>query len=346
MKKGINYWAFQPESDGSPRNVVDAMQEARDIGFDCFEPTVEETGLISLTTGEREAEKVRLSAERIGVELITLASGLAWGSPATHPDEEVREKAIGQSLKIIEIAAWLGVDTVLYVPGMVSAVFIPDFPPQPYDKVYARAEEALKRILPEAEKRGVRLGIENVWNRFLLSPLEMRDFIDSLDSPFVDNSAKKLAHDLKERMIVLIAAEHLIGASHGFKNMLNENSKTFAVRFSLPEMNHHLLEGLAFPAQNKQVLKFLFLVSDLYDSKIEKRIEITRRVIEKNGIETKMKKINGQTRLSQVLSLLYLGSFTSAYLAFLNNLDPAPIPWVDYFKKALKKNHSAHEEKR
>ena len=185
MKKGINYWAFQPESDGSPRNVVDAMQEARDIGFDCFEPTVEETGLISLTTGEREAEKVRLSAERIGVELITLASGLAWGSPATHPDEEVREKAIGQSLKIIEIAAWLGVDTVLYVPGMVSAVFIPDFPPQPYDKVYARAEEALKRILPEAEKRGVRLGIENVWNRFLLSPLEMRDFIDSLDSPFV-----------------------------------------------------------------------------------------------------------------------------------------------------------------
>ena len=185
MKKGINYWAFPPQPDGSPKDVVEAMREARDIGFDCFEPTVEETGIVSLSTSEAQAEKLRMEADSIGIEVITLASGLAWSSPPTHPDPEVRDRAVRHSLKIVEIAAWLGAETILYLPGMVSAVFVPDFPPQPYDFVYNRAREALERILPEAEKRGVRLGIENVWNRFLLSPLEMRAFIDSFGSPAV-----------------------------------------------------------------------------------------------------------------------------------------------------------------
>ena len=74
---------------------------------------------------------------------------------------------------------------VLYLPGMVSAPFLPGFEPQPYDVVDQLAREALKRILPTAEKLGVTVAIENVWNRYLLSPLEMRDFIDSFQSPLV-----------------------------------------------------------------------------------------------------------------------------------------------------------------
>jgi len=185
MKKGINYWAFMPEADGSPQDPIKAMRSAKELGYDCFELTVEPTGIISLATSQQQAENVRKEADAIGIKLLTLASGLAWGTSPTHPDPTVRDKAVQNSIKMLEIASWLGVETILYLPGMVSATFIPDFAPQPYDKVDAWAKEALKRILPTAEKLGVKIGVENVWNRYLLSPLEMKAFIDSFNSPLV-----------------------------------------------------------------------------------------------------------------------------------------------------------------
>jgi len=185
MKKGINYWAFNPESDGTMVDPVKALKIAKDLGYDCFELTVEKKGLISLSTTREEAERVREKAGSIGIELITLASGLAWSDSPTHPDPAVREKAVKDYKKILEIASWLGCETILYLPGMVSAMFIHDFIPQPYDKVDKWAKESLKKVLVTAENFGIKIGVENVWNRYLLSPLEMRDFIDCFDSPLV-----------------------------------------------------------------------------------------------------------------------------------------------------------------
>lgn len=185
MKKGINYWAFTPEADGSPKNPLAAMQYAKELGYDSFELTFEPQGLISLATTQKDAENVRKHAEMIGIALDTLASGLAWGTSPTHPDPAVRDRAVQNTVKMLEVASWLGAKTILYLPGMVSAVFIPDYAPQRYDLVELRAKEAIQRVLPTAEKLGVKIGIENVWNRFLLSPAEMKAFIDSFQSPFV-----------------------------------------------------------------------------------------------------------------------------------------------------------------
>jgi L-ribulose-5-phosphate 3-epimerase len=185
MLKGINYWAFAPAPGEPPLGPLDAMRHARGLGFDSFEFTVEAEGMVSIGTSHAEAEKIRAEAEKIRIQLPTLSSGLAWASSPTDPKAEVRDKAVSNALKTIEIASWLGAKTILYLPGMVSAPFIPDFEPQPYDVVDQRAREALKRILPTAEKLGVKVGVENVWNRYLLSPVEMRDFIDSFQSPFV-----------------------------------------------------------------------------------------------------------------------------------------------------------------
>lgn len=149
------------------------------------------------------------------------------------------------------------------------------------------------------------------------------------------NLAKKAALSLRDKIIVFFSAEHLIGAAHAAKNMLNESSKAFAVRFSIPEANHHLLEGLSFPIENQKVLKFLFLESDFYDPEIKKRIRVTKEVIEKNGLPHQSLKIKGRTRLMQVFETIYLGGFISFYLAILYRVDPAPIPWVDFFKKKL-----------
>ena len=166
----------------------------------------------------------------------------------------------------------------------------------------------------------------------------------SSDAHSRDNLAKKIAHSLKDRIIVIVSSEHLIGASHAFKNMLNENSKTFAVRFSLPELNHHLLESLNFPKNNKQILKILFIESEIFDEEIQKRIKITKEVVEKNDVPYTTLETKGRTRLTQVFETIYLGSYISYYLALINQVDPATIPWVDYFKKALKA--PAHEKKR
>jgi hexulose-6-phosphate isomerase len=185
MLKGITYWAFAPEADGAPRDPVTAMREAKNLGYDAFELTVDPNGPISLATTKSEAENIRRAAEEIGIGLKTLACGLAWGPSLTHPDPAIRAKAVEDYKAILRIAAWLGVETILYIPGMVSAPFIPDFEPQPYDVVHARAKEALASLLPFAENLNVKIGVENVWNRYLLSPLEMRDFIDYFGSPFV-----------------------------------------------------------------------------------------------------------------------------------------------------------------
>ncbi len=85
------------------------------------------------------------------------------------------------------------------------------------------------------------------------------------------NFAKKMAQRVKGRGLVLIGARHLRGAVHVVKNQLNEGAKTFAARFDIPELNHHLLEGLTFPKQLKNDLHFVLFDSLLYPAVLRKR---------------------------------------------------------------------------
>lgn len=155
------------------------------------------------------------------------------------------------------------------------------------------------------------------------------------DSALGKNLAKSLAVKLKGKIPVLVASEHLVGIAHAFKNQLNENAKTFSLLFDIPEMNHHLLEGLGNPRKAKELLNFVLLESELYSEEIKRRYPITREVIEKNGVETSLYKVGSEKKLDQIFEVLVLGSFVSLYLAILNDLDPNPIPWVDYFKSKL-----------
>lgn len=152
-----------------------------------------------------------------------------------------------------------------------------------------------------------------------------------------DNPAVLLAGRLKDRIPVLIAAEHLYEATHTTKNQINENAKTFSAHFAIPELNHHLMEGLKFPQQNKEVLFFILYVNDLYHPRIQRRFKLTKQLVEKAGIPTFEFIPQSQTRLEQVFEVIQFGNFYSFYLAILNGLDPAPIPTVDWFKKEMEK---------
>lgn len=185
MKKGINYWAFPSNKDGSPIGQINAMKYAKQLGYDCLELTVEAEGELTVRTSREEALALRKAADSLGIELKTVASGLAWGESPTDPDPAVRAKALENYKRSLELCSWLGAGTLLYLPGMVSACFVPSYAPQPYESVAKRAKDAILALLPTAQKSKVVLAVENVWNRFLLSPVEMRTFIDQFDSPWV-----------------------------------------------------------------------------------------------------------------------------------------------------------------
>ncbi|MFZ5932800.1 MAG: bifunctional phosphoglucose/phosphomannose isomerase [Patescibacteria group bacterium] len=156
-----------------------------------------------------------------------------------------------------------------------------------------------------------------------------------LTTPEAENLAKKMAKRLKGKVPIIIASEHLLGSVHAFKNQMNENAKTFALIFDIPELNHHLMEGLKNPYQIKELLSFLFIESERYSKRVQLRYPLTKEVVEKNGIIVETYRTRSFKKIQEIFELLVLGSDVSFYLAMLYNQDPTPIPWVDYFKSKL-----------
>lgn len=148
--------------------------------------------------------------------------------------------------------------------------------------------------------------------------------------------AANLAKKLKGFAPIVVASEFLEGNAHILVNQFNESCKNFSEWHGLPEMNHHLMEGMKRPAIGKY-LKFLFIESDLYKKEISARIKITKAVVEKNKIGYTDYRVKGKTKLEQVLNFLIFGGLVSLILAIDYNEDPESIPFVDYFKDTLKK---------
>ncbi|MBQ9545131.1 MAG: sugar phosphate isomerase/epimerase [Clostridia bacterium] len=179
MKKGISIWSFKKDT------LAEAFALAKDAGFDGVEVALAEDGEINLSTTEKELLEIKKQAENAGIELYSVASGLYWQYSLTDDRENMRQKAKDIVKKQLQTAAVLGCDTILVVPGAVRVDFAPELGIVDYSTAYSRSLEAFGELKSEAEKMKVAIGIENVWNRFLVSPLEMRDFIDKIGSGYV-----------------------------------------------------------------------------------------------------------------------------------------------------------------
>lgn len=179
MKKGISIWSFPQMS------LKDSFLLAKDAGFEGVEVAIAEDGEVNLKSTEKELLKVKADAADAGIELYSVASGLYWDNWLTSDDKAERERT-KEIVKIhLNAAATLGADTILVVPGSVNAGFVSETKIVDYKTAYDRSLEALMELREDAEKYGVSIGIENVWNKFLTSPMEMRAFIDKIDSDFV-----------------------------------------------------------------------------------------------------------------------------------------------------------------
>jgi hexulose-6-phosphate isomerase len=179
MKKAVNIWSFRTGS------LREAFSLAKKAGFKGLELALAEEGELNLRTSEKELAAIKQAAAGEGIALFSVASGLYWKYSLTSPDPKQRNKAAGVARRQLETAAYLGCDTILLIPGAVSVGFAPELGVVDYGEAYKRALEALGELAPYAEKHKVHIGVENVWNNFLLSPLEMASFIDAVGSPYV-----------------------------------------------------------------------------------------------------------------------------------------------------------------
>ncbi len=228
MKASISTWSF------NGGNLEQRLRLAKAAGFDGFEVDLSDDGPITMTTDAAELKRIRALADSIGIKLSGLATGMYWGANPASADAAVRAKAAQIIARQLDCAHALGIDAILVVPGTVGADFIPGCEVVPYDLAHQRARAFVAAALPQAEKLGVTIGIENVWNKFLLSPLEMRDFIDSFDSARVGayfDAGNALATGYPQHWIAIlgkrIARVHLkdyrraVGSVDGFVDLLS-----------------------------------------------------------------------------------------------------------------------------
>lgn len=156
-------------------------------------------------------------------------------------------------------------------------------------------------------------------------------FEEKLDE--IKTQAQKDYTIFDRKIPIIIAAEHLSGNAQILRNQFNETSKTFSSFFLIPDLNHHLMEGLQFPTHAP--LQFIILNSPNYSEKIKKRVQLTVDVIKKNNHKVHEFMADGSTVYDDFLQTLQYGSFITLYLGLLYNQNPATNPWVDWFKDQL-----------
>ncbi len=157
----------------------------------------------------------------------------------------------------------------------------------------------------------------------------------SIDTPKTQNVAKQLAESIYNHYPYYLVSEFLTGVGNAIQNQTNETAKSISSFRVIPELNHHMMEGLKFPAELRKMSLFVLFYSELYSDRIKKRFQVTKEVVEKNEIKTIWHELKGKTKIEQTFELCGLGSYVSMYLAALYEQDPNAIPFVDYFKEKL-----------
>ena len=250
MKISASYWIFEGGLEGT-LPISDAMEQASQLGFDAIELGIASQGVLTHQTTQSECETISEQALQHQLEISGVASGESWGCSPTSSDAKVRETILDFTQKALQVTQWLGTDTYLFVPGAVDVFFLPEAEVVPYDVCYDRATQAISQLLPTAEKLGVSVAVENVWNKFLLSPLEMRNFIDYFQSEKVGayfDVGNVLLTGYPDQWIRILDSRikrvHIkdfklsTGTADGFVDLLEGDVDFDAIKKALKEINY------------------------------------------------------------------------------------------------------------
>jgi len=164
IRKGI-YVSMLPKGSWEER-----FRLARAVGFEDVE--------LATTPDMKEAEAAKKAAQATGVRIHSVMNQAHWKFPLSSPDQAVVAQSIQGMETSLQNAKFWGADTVLLVPAVVNKEV-------GYKDAWDRSVQAIRKMLPLAEKLKVVIGIENVWNKFLLSPIEFANYVDQFKSPWV-----------------------------------------------------------------------------------------------------------------------------------------------------------------
>jgi hexulose-6-phosphate isomerase len=151
-------------------SVADRFQMARDAGFEAIEcPT---------TPDPSKAEEILAASRKAGLPIHSVMNAEHWRSPLSSADPAVVEKSMDGMRTSLHNAKLWDADTVLLVPAVVN-------PETSYQQAWERSQRQIRKLIPLAEELKVIIAVEEVWNKFLLSPLEFARYVDEFNSPWV-----------------------------------------------------------------------------------------------------------------------------------------------------------------
>jgi L-ribulose-5-phosphate 3-epimerase len=155
---------------GNKGTYAERFRMARDAGFEEIECATIES--------QSEAEEIKKAAEQAKLRIHSVMNQAHWKFPLSSSDPSVVQQSVKGLETSIRNANFWGAETVLLVPAVVN-------PETSYQEAWTRSQQQIRKVLPLAEKMKVIIAIEEVWNKFLLSPLEMARYIDEFRSPWV-----------------------------------------------------------------------------------------------------------------------------------------------------------------
>jgi hexulose-6-phosphate isomerase len=239
MKKAISIWCFPGGT-----SLEQAMRQARDAGFQGIELALNEEGDLALGWQPSQVKEVLALSKKIGIEISSLASGLGWKYPAVSKDAATSRKGQEVIKKGLEFGQLLGIDCFLSVPCTVGDSLS-------YDEAYEMGVKVYRELGRAAEQFGVTIGVENVWNKFLLSPLEFARFVDDVGHPLVQayfDVGNVLVFGYPEQWIRILGKRikkvHVkdfrrsVGNITGFTTLLNGDVNYPAVMKALREIGY------------------------------------------------------------------------------------------------------------
>lgn len=150
-------------------SVLDKFKLLKDLGFD---------GVELDSPNDLDPKEILEARDKTGLLIPGVVNSFHWKYPLTDPDPKVRETCLNSMIKSLNDCKLYGGTTVLLVPGVVNAG-------TSYQDAYKRAKTEIKKLIPVAKKTGIKIALENVWNNFLISPVEAARFVDEINHPLV-----------------------------------------------------------------------------------------------------------------------------------------------------------------
>ncbi len=150
-------------------SLMDKFKMLKEIGYDGVELDSPHT---------LDHKEVLAARDKTGLELPGVVNSVHWKSPLSDPDPKVRAVCVESMKTALNDCKMYGGTTVLLVPAVVNATVS-------YKDAYERSQAEIRKLIPTAEKTGIKIALENVWNNFLLSPMEAARYVDEINHPLV-----------------------------------------------------------------------------------------------------------------------------------------------------------------